>query len=489
MFGGDFGLTFPTDVWEYRAGWTEICSACASAFRPGSHATFDAADGYVVFIGGNQMAKGSTVAWVASITLHSTAPPTADVGMTEAFHVTVNGGIPPLRYLWTFGDGNVSTNPSPVERFPVAGTFHPTVVVTDSTGISATLTLTVVIDASLSVSIGSTPSATDSNRSVAFLSDVLGGTAPFTLSWSFGDGAVSNLSAPSHAYSAPGSYLVSVTVEDAAGAHASKEITEQVNYGPVPTLLASRSITDPGVPVNFSASTSNGTAPYTYFWALGDGTNASGPSVSHAFGAPGVDIVRVTVTDAVGSVQNTSVAVLVDPPLQANLVGPTSADVGENLTYLGGASGGTGAISYAWNLGDNSSAATQNVTHPYLHPGNYSVTVRATDSLGSSANASVVVTVRPDPTVTLSAGQNDSVLPGENETFGSTPSGGTGPYSFLWIFGDGNSSSGQNASHAFAVAGQYHVELVVTDSFGVTATAWVTITVSSPVGPARRRID
>ena len=49
----------------------------------------------------------------------------------------------------------------------------------------------------------------------------------------------------------------------------------------------------------------------------------------------------------------------------------------------------------------------------------------------------------------------------------TTPAAGAGS-TYSWNFGDGNLSSQENPTHTYLVAGNYNVQLVVTDSFGVT---------------------
>ncbi len=70
-------------------------------------------------------------------------------------------------------------------------------------------------------------------------------------------------------------------------------------------------------------------------------------------------------------------------------------------------------------------------------------------------------------------------LPG---AFTGGESGGVGPYSYRWSFGDGGTSSGQDVSHTYAAAGVYTATVLVTDAHGDTAGASVTITVTAPLG-------
>jgi PKD repeat protein len=57
-------------------------------------------------------------------------------------------------------------------------------------------------------------------------------------------------------------------------------------------------------------------------------------------------------------------------------------------------------------------------------------------------------------------------------------SGGTGPYTYSWDFGDGQSATTQEAPHTYSTAGTFTATLTVTDSVPVTATATEKIDVS-----------
>src|SRR5438094_9681955 len=56
--------------------------------------------------------------------------------------------------------------------------------------------------------------------------------------------------------------------------------------------------------------------------------------------------------------------------------------------------------------------------------------------------------------------------------------GGSGPYSFNWTYGDGGSGSGNSAYYSFAAAGTFNVTVTVTDVVGETATVTHTVAVT-----------
>jgi len=66
--------------------------------------------------------------------------------------------------------------------------------------------------------------------------------------------------------------------------------------------------------------------------------------------------------------------------------------------------------------------------------------------------------------------------------FTTAPSGGVGPYTIAWNFGDGNAGAGTSASHVYSTAGNFTATATVTDSRGITATASAPVSIRNVTG-------
>jgi subtilase family serine protease len=164
---------------------------------------------------------------------------------------------------------------------------------------------------------------------------------------------------------------------------------------------------------------------------------------------------------------------------------PTSGTVPLAVTFTGSASGGTSPYTYSWNFGDSSTSTTQSPSHTYSTAGTYTATLTVTDSKSNTATSSVTITA--SAAASLSAKATASPTSGTAPlavTFTGAASGGTSPYTYRWVFGDGSAASTtQSPSHTYSAAGTYTATLTVNDSASHTATSSVSVTVSTaPVG-------
>ncbi len=245
--------------------------------------------------------------------------------------------------------------------------------------------------------------------------------------------------------------------------------------------------------INFTATVTGGTGPFTYAWSFGDGGSAITNPANHQYTAAGSVNPTLTVTDANGKTGSTGSGcsfTVSGTSLSATATAtPTSGAAPLSVAFSGAATGGSGTYSsWFWNFGDGTAhGTTQSPKHTYSSAGTYTATLIVNDSAGHSASASApaVTVTGSNPPVTVSAtGTPTSGSSPLTVTFGCLPSGGSGAYStYAWSFGDGTTGSTQNPTHVYTVASgsrTFTASVTVTDSTGSSGTSnSVSITVSA----------
>jgi PKD repeat protein len=151
-------------------------------------------------------------------------------------------------------------------------------------------------------------------------------------------------------------------------------------------------------------------------------------------------------------------------------------------TFADGSTDADGQLTaYTWDFGDGTAAAiTKDAVHAYKTANTYPVHLTVTDNDGATSDLTQPVLVHapanmpPTPTFTTSCA-------GLACSFTGLGSDGDGTVvGFQWNFGDGAGAETQNATHTYASAGIYAVELTVTDDSGTTGRLSQQVTVTGP---------
>lgn len=133
-------------------------------------------------------------------------------------------------YSWDFGDGTVASGAIVSHAYTRAGTYSVRLTVTDDDGASATSAMAVTVTSMPPVARIAAPEPQLAGLPMAFdgvgSSDPDGSVVGYT--WDFGDGQSADGAQVSHAYSAPGNYIVALTVVDNDGVSASATATVEV---------------------------------------------------------------------------------------------------------------------------------------------------------------------------------------------------------------------------------------------------------------------
>jgi PKD repeat protein len=148
---------------------------------------------------------------------------------------------------------------------------------------------------------GGSPTSGTAPLTVAFSDQSTG--APTSWSWTFGDGGTSTQQHPSHTYTTPGSYTVTLTATNAGGSD-SLTRTDYISVSAAtqaPTANFSGSPTSGTAPVAVQFTDTSTGGPTSWSWTFGDGGTSTQQHPSHTFTTAGTYNVTLTATNSGGS--------------------------------------------------------------------------------------------------------------------------------------------------------------------------------------------
>lgn len=316
------------------------------------------------------------------------SPNPSEVGIPVNFSVTITGGVGNMTFSWDFDDSSSAMFGNPASHtYTTSGTRTVIVTVTDGNGVTATRTVSEVVNSRLALAPTASPNPVTVGRVISFNAGASGGVSPITCTWTFGDGGTATGCSATHTYSRAGTFVVSVTATDPNNFDANATVSERVNPPPQVSATASPRTTNVGVAVSFFATASEGTGSFLFVWDFGDGSPpGSGNSASHVYARAGAFVVFVTATDSTGVSASSTVSVVVNsPPAMDFAFSPASPAAGSPMTFTAATSGGTGPFTFSWDLGDGSTASGNPVTHTYTSLGAFTITLTKSDSHGATA--------------------------------------------------------------------------------------------------------
>ncbi len=441
----------------------------------------------------------STVFTESATTAPSETPITLTISASDP-----DGIVTRMTVVW--GDGRVDSlagnATSDSHAYALAGPYTITVSATDDAGLTGSSQVTIAITdrpptLSVTESLTTVPTGTPITLTIS-AADLDGTVSQIQVSW--GDGTVDvlpgNATVDIHSYSIAGSYTVTVTAtDDASLTCVSQDIATITDRPPTVVFTTSTNTVPTGAMITLviNAKDPDGTVS-AIIVSWGDGTidsmqgNATGDS--HSYYTPGDYTVYVNATDDAGLTTQSSNLVLTVTDRLPVAVSNASTTVSQTLSNIGfNATGsfdpdGT-IVGYAWNFGDGTSGSGFAITHSYSEEGNYTVVLAVTDNGGSVGWVSTLVSIQDRAPTASFTFTPTSPLAGQVLGFdgsSSYDSDGT-VIGFVWSFGDGVTSNGVNASHAYATNGTYTISLTVMDDDGVVGTSGTSIIVGYDAAP------
>lgn len=375
---------------------------------------------------------------------------------------------PVTSWLWNFGNGNTSTQQNPAAAYLSSGIYTVSLIVSDGINFDTAVmpgAVTVFQDPDPSFSVSQTIGCAP--LSVQFNDQTQIGDAPIqSYIWDFGDGVNASTANPSHTYTNPGTYSITMIPTDSNGCSADTISPGLISVVPTPTASFSANPTSgcvvPHV-VNFTDN-SSGTGAMSYLWDFGDGNTSSLANPSHSYSNFGSYSVTLVVTDASGCSDTITQSNLIQiNSLVADFsVSDTVICEGESVTFTDLSN--PPSISSTWIFGDGNSSTALSPSHAYNTAGTYSVTLQASaNGCSASETKTALITVNPRPTASFTAPVTVNCQTPFTVDFQDQSTGAT---SWLWNFGDGNNSTQQNPSHTYTSGSSFNVSLTVNNVFG-----------------------
>ncbi|NQS97667.1 MAG: PKD domain-containing protein [candidate division Zixibacteria bacterium] len=440
-----------------------------------------------------------------SITVQIDEPPIADAGenmtISAGDMVLFNGGgsIDPeggvMKYHWNFGDGETADGVNPTKKYTKGGVYQVTLTVHDDSGLPGNFDID-----QIAVQVAESPVAEAGPDQVVGVNEEVrfDGTGSTDLdglvnsySWDFGDGDTGGGPTPTHVFTEPGIYRVTLTITGDKIGDCSNRDSDflSVTVHDAPTAKFSCvNLVPQGEAVEFDASESESRMAeiVKYEWDFNDGGFAEGEKVAHTFDKAGRYIVTLTVISDSETEYNKGTAksmVVVNGSPTADAGENKSAGVNQSVLFDGSKStDNDGAItSYSWDFGDGTSGEGMQIQHQYSSSGRYIVTLKVIDDTELPNNWAVdtiFVQVNEAPAAVIECAEWVAV--GEEAIFsGAGSSDADGDIaSYKWVFSDGRTAEGVEVSHRFQAAGIYQVTLTVDDGDSVNnSSAFTTVKV------------
>jgi gliding motility-associated-like protein len=174
-----------------------------------------------------------------------------------------------FRWIWGDGSPDVITGTAPIDHtYPGVGTYNVKMVLIDTNFCNAPDTFRITIRIAPNVkAVFTTPATGCVPINAAFTNTSLGGSS---FLWNFGDGTTSTASNPTHLYTSPGTYRVTLVAIDSSTCNLIDSSSFVITLSNKPTAAFSFS-PNPALENIITTFTNNSIGAVRYRWYYGDG--------------------------------------------------------------------------------------------------------------------------------------------------------------------------------------------------------------------------
>ncbi|HOT03148.1 MAG TPA: PKD domain-containing protein [Methanolinea sp.] len=293
----------------------------------------------------------------------------------------------PNFWTWRFGDGSVSNTRNPYHLYTAPGVYSVSLSVRNTAGTdTVTKTDYITVRALPVAEFTANRTSGVSPLTVQFTDQSTG--VPSSWAWVFGDGTTSTEQNPNHTYTSPGTYSVRLTVNNGVGTDSkTKDRYITVSEGMQAAFDYTTSNPENLAPLTVAFTDTSTGAPSQWIWNFGDGYLGMERNPIHTYTAPGNYTVTLTVSDSRNS-SSVSKTIEVMQRLVADFrVDPASGSAPLRVRLIDTSIGKT--VAWQWWIINHDETVLAYIpsggkeeVYTLDRPGNYSVMLDVTDSVG-----------------------------------------------------------------------------------------------------------
>jgi PKD repeat protein len=289
--------------------------------------------------------------------------------------------------------------------------------------------------------------------------------------WSFPGGTPSTSSAanPIVTYNSLGTYEATLTAFNSSGNSNALTINNIITVIDFPSADFIVEVNGRVITCFYTGSTSS-----SYFWEFGDGATSSFENPSHTYLNDGTYTVTLTVDNDCGFDSKTQTIEIITPPVANFTASVVSGCQPLTVNYTNQSS--NNATSFLWTFpgGIPSTSTEMNPTVTYEDNGIFNVTLTANNLIGNNTNIkNNYITVSPLPLSGFNLSTNDATVVFTNSSQYAT--------SYIWDFGDGQTSTLENPTHTYSNNGSFNVVLQSINDCGTVESSQTIIVALAPI--------
>ncbi len=321
---------------------------------------------------------------VSTFTFNSSSCTSMSVSFTNTSTTTGSAGT----YLWTFDDGNTSTQENPTNVYAAAGTYNVTLKITDAvTGCSNTSAISKITVGNLPPVLNFTmsPLTGCSPRTVTFTNLSTGAVPASNFDWSFGNGkTVTGVKDPAPQLYHAGTYTIRLISGNACGIDT---LFKTLIVDTLPKAIVVGKPLKGCLPINFTALNNSTGGNLKYQWYVNGILTDTTKIISNKIFTTASNTVQLKVSNGCGTddttltITSSQKVETVISPLKSTICSAsnfmftyTQISTGDSLTYF-------------WDFGNGNTSALPNPPpQTFLNPGTYDPILIVKGACGSDTS-------------------------------------------------------------------------------------------------------